>query len=112
MKRSVVLKSVAFVISALLVFLVVIKFKYGTGKNYPDLGANLPTESFVLEKLIQLATRPETSPLRRMAMSISTTIRTQKQIVFRRQPSLSGPTAKRSLSPRSRHRRTFKARLE
>jgi len=54
MKRSVVLKSVAFVISALLVFLVVIKFKYGSGKNYPDLGANLPTESFVLEKLIQL----------------------------------------------------------
>ena len=31
-----------------------VKFEYGTGKEYPDVGANLPTESFVLEKLIQL----------------------------------------------------------
>ena len=54
MKKSVVLNSVAFVISGLLVFLAAVKFKYGTGKDYPDPGANLPTESFVLEKLIQL----------------------------------------------------------
>jgi hypothetical protein len=31
----------------------IMKFKYGTGKDYPDLGA-IPTESFVLETLIQL----------------------------------------------------------
>jgi len=36
------------------VFLAVVKFKYGTGKDYPDLGAHLPTEPFVLEKLIKL----------------------------------------------------------
>jgi hypothetical protein len=40
--------------SALLVCLAVVKFKYGIGKDYPDLGANLPTEPFVLEKLIKL----------------------------------------------------------
>ncbi len=54
MKRSVVLQSVAFVIAGCLVSLAVVKFKYGTGREYPNLGANLPTESFVLEKLMQL----------------------------------------------------------
>jgi hypothetical protein len=54
MKRSVVLKSVAVVFSGLLVFLAVVKVKYGMGKKYPNLGANLPTEPFVVEKLIQL----------------------------------------------------------
>jgi len=54
MKRSAVLKSVAVVILGFFVFLAVVKFKYGTGKEYPDLGANLPTEPFVLEKLIKL----------------------------------------------------------
>jgi len=54
MKKSIALKILTFVISAFLIFLVFIKFKYGTGKEYPDLGANLATESFVLEKLIQL----------------------------------------------------------
>ncbi len=58
MKRSVVLKSVAVVISAIIVFLAVVKFKYGTGKDYPDLGAKLPTEPFVLEKLIKLEYPP------------------------------------------------------
>jgi sugar lactone lactonase YvrE len=54
MKKSVTLKAVAFVIAGLFVFLAVVKFKYGTGKEYPDPGANLPAESFSLEKLIQL----------------------------------------------------------
>ncbi len=54
MKKSIALKILAFVILAFLIFLGFVKFKYGTGKEYPDLGANLPTESFVLEKLIQL----------------------------------------------------------
>jgi DNA-binding beta-propeller fold protein YncE len=54
MKKSVTLNILTFAISGLLIFLAIVKFKYGTGKEYPDLGANLPTESFSLEKLIQL----------------------------------------------------------
>jgi streptogramin lyase len=54
MKRSLPLKILAFAVSALLIFVAVVKVKYGTGKKYPNLGANLPTESFSLEKLIQL----------------------------------------------------------
>lgn len=54
MKRSAVLKIATFIIAGLVLLLVIVKLKYGTGKNYPDLGANLPTESFTLEKLIQL----------------------------------------------------------
>jgi hypothetical protein len=54
MKKSVALKIPAFAIVAILIFLAVVKFKYGTGKKYPDVGANVPTESFVLEKLIKL----------------------------------------------------------
>jgi hypothetical protein len=54
MKKSMALKILTVVISAFLVFLGFVKIKYGTGKEYPDLGANLTTESFVLEKLIQL----------------------------------------------------------
>jgi len=54
MKKSVALKIVIFAISAIFIFLAIVKFKYGTGKEYPDLGANLPTESFSLEKLIQM----------------------------------------------------------
>ncbi len=54
MKRSLPLKILAFAVSALLIFVAVVKVKYGTGKKYPNLGANLPIESFSLEKLIQL----------------------------------------------------------
>jgi outer membrane protein assembly factor BamB len=54
MKDSVTLKIVTFAILGVFVLLAIAKFKYGTGKEYPDVGANLPTESFVLEKLIQL----------------------------------------------------------
>ncbi len=54
LKKSVTLKIVAFVISAFFIFVAIVKCKYGTGKEYPDLGADLTTESFVLEKLIQL----------------------------------------------------------
>ena len=54
MKKSIALKSLTGVISVFLIFLGFVKFKYGTGKEYPDLGANLKSESFVLEKLIQL----------------------------------------------------------
>jgi len=54
MKKTVTLKIVTFVILGLFIFLGFVKFKYGTGKEYPDVGANVPTESFVLEKLIQL----------------------------------------------------------
>jgi sugar lactone lactonase YvrE len=53
-KKSIALTILAVVISVFLIFLGFIKFKYGTGKAYPDLEANLKTESFVLEKLIQL----------------------------------------------------------
>jgi hypothetical protein len=53
-KKWIALKIFAFVISALLIFLGFVKFKYGIGKEYPDLGANLTTEPFVLEKLIPL----------------------------------------------------------
>jgi sugar lactone lactonase YvrE len=38
----------------ILVFVGIVKLKYGTGREYPDLGAGLPTEAFTLEKLIQL----------------------------------------------------------
>jgi hypothetical protein len=54
MKRSVALKIGAVVILGFAVFLAFVKVKYGTGKIYPDVGANLPAEPFVLEKLIQL----------------------------------------------------------
>jgi hypothetical protein len=54
MKKLVALKIPAFAIVAILIFLAVVKFKYGTGKKYPDVGANVPTESFVLKKLIKL----------------------------------------------------------
>lgn len=54
MKRSIAVRILAFVISAFIIFTGFVKFKYGTGKEYPDLGVNLKTESFVLEKLIQL----------------------------------------------------------
>jgi sugar lactone lactonase YvrE len=54
MKKSIASKILAFVISAFLISLGFVKFKYGSGKEYPDLGANLPAESYVLEKLIQL----------------------------------------------------------
>jgi len=40
--------------SVIIVLIGIVKFKYGTGKEYPDLGAGLPTEAFTLEKLIQL----------------------------------------------------------
>jgi NADP-dependent 3-hydroxy acid dehydrogenase YdfG len=53
-KKWLALKILTFVISALLIFLGFVKFKYGIGKEYPDLGANLATEPFVLEKLIPL----------------------------------------------------------
>jgi len=54
MKKSLTLKILAVTFSALLIFVAVVKVRYGTGKKYPNLGANLPTESFSLEKLIQL----------------------------------------------------------
>ena len=54
MKKSVTLKILTFVILGFFIFVAIVKFKYGTGKKYPNLGANLPTESFVLEKLIQM----------------------------------------------------------
>jgi len=54
MKKSVTLKIVTFAILVLLLVVAVFKFKYGTGKEYPDIGANLPTEPFSLEKLIQM----------------------------------------------------------
>jgi sugar lactone lactonase YvrE len=54
MKKSVTLKIVTFTILGLFIFVAIVKFKYGIGKEYPDVGANLPTESFALEKLIQL----------------------------------------------------------
>jgi len=53
-KKSIALKILAGVISIFLIFLGFVKFKYGTGKEYPDLGARQPTEAFTLEKLIQL----------------------------------------------------------
>ena len=54
MKKSVTLKILTFVILGFLIFVAIVKFEYGTGKQYPNLGANLPAESFSLEKLIQL----------------------------------------------------------
>ncbi len=54
MKESATLKIVTFAVLGVLVLVAMVKVKYGTGKEYPDVGANLPTESFVLEKLIQL----------------------------------------------------------
>jgi len=52
--KSISLKSLAVVISAFLIFLGFVKLKYGTGKEYADLGVGLPAEAFTLEKLIQL----------------------------------------------------------
>jgi sugar lactone lactonase YvrE len=54
MKKSLTFKITTFVILGLLIFVAIVKFKYGAGNDYPNLGANLTTESFVLEKLIQL----------------------------------------------------------
>jgi sugar lactone lactonase YvrE len=54
MKKSLSLKILTVVVSGLLLAVAVVKVKYGTGREYPNLGANLPTEPFVLEKLIQL----------------------------------------------------------
>jgi hypothetical protein len=54
MKNLVVLKILTFVIVASFILLAIVKFKYGIGKKYPDLGVNLPTESFSLEKVIAL----------------------------------------------------------
>jgi hypothetical protein len=54
MKKSLAVKILTAAVLALLIFVAVIKVKYGIGKQYPNLGANLPAESFVLEKLIQL----------------------------------------------------------
>jgi len=54
MKKRTALKVILTVLSVLVICLGVVKFKYGTGKEYPDLGARLPTEAFTLEKLIQL----------------------------------------------------------
>jgi sugar lactone lactonase YvrE len=42
------------VVAVIFVFGCIFKGKYGMGKEYPDLGAGLPTEAFTLEKLIQL----------------------------------------------------------
>jgi streptogramin lyase len=54
MKKRTALKVILGSLSVLIVCLGMVKFKYGTGKEYPDLGAGLPTEAFSLEKLIQL----------------------------------------------------------
>jgi len=54
MKKRTALKVILAFLSVLIVFVGVVKFKYGTGKEYPDLGAGLPTEAYALEKLIQL----------------------------------------------------------
>ena len=54
MKKRTALKVILTFLSLLIVFVGIVKFKYGTGKEYPDLGAALPTEAFALEKLIQL----------------------------------------------------------
>jgi len=54
MKKTAALKVLLTCVSVLIVFVGIFKFKYGTGKDYPDLGAALPTEPFTLEKLIQL----------------------------------------------------------
>jgi sugar lactone lactonase YvrE len=58
MKKRTALKVILAFVSVLLVFVGIFKFKYGTGKEYPDLGAGLPTEAFTLEKLIQLGYPP------------------------------------------------------
>jgi DNA-binding beta-propeller fold protein YncE len=54
MNKRTVSKVMLISLSALIVFAGIVKFKYGTGKEYPDLGAGLPTEAFALEKLIKL----------------------------------------------------------
>jgi len=54
MKKRGILKVTLCFLLVLLVFVGIVKFKYGTGKEYPDLGAGLPTEAFTLEKLIAL----------------------------------------------------------
>jgi len=54
MKKRTAAKVILAFVAVLIVFLGIVKFRYGTGKEYPDLGAGLPTEAFTLEKLIQL----------------------------------------------------------
>jgi sugar lactone lactonase YvrE len=54
MKKRAALKVMLTVVSVLIVFVGIVKFKYGMGKEYPDLGAGLARESFALERLIQL----------------------------------------------------------
>lgn len=54
MKSQTAVKVLLAIVSVLLLFVGIVKLKYGTGREYPDLGAGLPTEAFALEKLIQL----------------------------------------------------------
>jgi sugar lactone lactonase YvrE len=54
MKKRTALKVFITLVSVIMLCLAVVKFKYGTGKAYPDLGAGRPTEAFTLEKFIQL----------------------------------------------------------
>jgi hypothetical protein len=54
MKTPTSLKIIVTLLSVLIVCVGFVKFKYGTGKEYPDLGSALPTEAFTLEKVIQL----------------------------------------------------------
>jgi len=54
MKKRTALKVIAAFFSVLIVLVGIVKLKYGMGKEYPDLGAGLPTEAFTLEKLISL----------------------------------------------------------
>jgi sugar lactone lactonase YvrE len=54
MKKRTALKFIAAFFSVLIVLVGIVKLKYGMGKEYPDLGAGLPTEAFTLEKLISL----------------------------------------------------------
>ena len=58
MNKSTIFKILTFVTVAVLGLMGFLKFKYGIGKEYPDLGANIKKESFVLEKLIQLEYPP------------------------------------------------------
>jgi hypothetical protein len=54
MKKRTALKVLLAFLSALIVLIGIVKLKYGMGKEYPDLGAALPTEAFTPEKLISL----------------------------------------------------------
>jgi len=54
MKKPTVVNVILTVLSVLIVFVGIVKFKYGMGKVYPDLGVRLPTEAFTLEKFIEL----------------------------------------------------------